>query len=376
MCDTLVALKNSTIDNSIIFAKNSDREPDEPHIGIFIERKTHKEKKVKCTYVEIEQVPQTYACILFKPSWIWGAEMGVNEHGVVIGNEAIFTKSISKEKSLIGMDYVRLALERSQSAKEAVNVIIELLEKYGQGGKCGYKKNLFYDNSYLIADFEEAYVLETAGKDWAYKKVKDIYSISNAMTLRTDYYESSFEKGIDFKNEYEKKLFAKMSFGDFRRNITYSNLKRLYGKIDVKDMIDILRIHNDSKNIINGSLKSICMHSWSLISSETTGSFVVKLKDGEIRIYATLSPRPCSSVFKPIAFDDFLYKENEISSAVNYWSKRRELVLKISKDEELKRKFENARDELEKEILNANFEKEILMKLWDKEDNLVNELLI
>jgi hypothetical protein len=376
MCDTMVALKNSTIDNSVIFAKNSDREANEPHVGIFVERKTHKEKKVKCTYIEIEQVPETYACILFKPSWIWGAEMGVNEYGVVIGNEAIFTKLISKEKSLIGMDYVRLALERSKSAKEAVNVIIELLKKYGQGGKCGYTKNLFYDNSYLIADFEEAYVLETAGKDWVYKKVEDIYSISNSITLRDNYDESSFEKGIDFKEVFEKKLFTKISSGDFRRNITYSKLKSFKGKVDVKNMIDILRIHNVSKNFINGSLKSICMHSWSLISSETTGSFVVKLKDGEIKIYATLSPRPCSSIFKPIAFNEFLYSEDEVSSAENYWNKRRNLVLKISKDEDLKRKFEIARDELEKEILNAEFKKEILMNLWDKEDNLINEFLI
>jgi len=376
MCDTMVALKNSTIDNSVIFAKNSDREPSEPHIGIFVKRKNHKEKKVKCTYIEIEQVPETYACILFKPSWIWGAEMGVNEYGVIIGNEAVFTKLISKEKSLIGMDYIRLALERSKSAKEAINVIIEILEKYGQGGKCGYTKNLFYDNSYLIADFEEAYVLETAGKNWAYKKVEDIYSISNSITLRDNYDESSFEKGIDFKKTFEKKLFAKISSGDFRRNITYSKLKSLQGKIDIKNMIDILRIHTDSKNFINGSLKSICMHSWSLISSETTGSFVVKLKDGEIKIYATLSPRPCSSIFKPIAFNEFLYSEDEVSSAENYWNKRRNLVQKISKDEELKRKFEIARDELEKEILNAEFEKEILMNLWDKEDNLINEFLI
>lgn len=53
--------------------------------------------------------------------------MGVNEYGVVIGNEAVFTKLISKEESLIGMDYVRLALERSKNAKEAVEVIINLI---------------------------------------------------------------------------------------------------------------------------------------------------------------------------------------------------------------------------------------------------------
>lgn len=377
MCDTFIALSNSTKDGSVIFAKNSDREPTEPHLGIFVERKKHNEKTVKCTYIEIEQISETYACMLFKPSWIWGAEMGVNEYGVVIGNEAVFTHQISKEVSLIGMDYVRLALERSKTAKEAVEVIINLLEKYGQGGKCGYTKNLRYDNSYLIADFNEAYVLETAGKEWAYKKVNDVYSISNSLTLRDNFDKSSITEKIDFKEKFEKKIFAKISFGDFRRNITLNELKKLKGNIDVEDMFNICRIHIDSKNIFNGSLKSICMHSWSLISSETTGSFVVKLKDGDIKVYATLSPRPCSSIFKPLSFDkDFLYSESEIHSAINYWSKRRDFVLKLSKNENLKKKFEKDRKNFENEILKINWEKENLMKIWDKEDNLINEYLL
>lgn len=32
MCDTLIALPSATIDGSIIFGKNSDREPNEPLI--------------------------------------------------------------------------------------------------------------------------------------------------------------------------------------------------------------------------------------------------------------------------------------------------------------------------------------------------------
>jgi len=41
---------------------------------------------------------------------MWGAEMGANEHGVCIGNEAIYTKMASdedKEEKLLGMDLVR-----------------------------------------------------------------------------------------------------------------------------------------------------------------------------------------------------------------------------------------------------------------------------
>lgn len=50
--------------------------------------------------------------ILSKPSWMWGAEMGANECGVAIGNEAIWTNdnegdSDPKVKRLLGMDLVR-----------------------------------------------------------------------------------------------------------------------------------------------------------------------------------------------------------------------------------------------------------------------------
>jgi hypothetical protein len=94
--------------------------------------------KVKCTYIEIEQAEETYEVLLLKPYWIWGAEMGCNEYGLNIGNEAVFTKEPNGKESLIGMDMLRIALERCKTSKEAVDLIVQLLEMYGQGGNCGW----------------------------------------------------------------------------------------------------------------------------------------------------------------------------------------------------------------------------------------------
>lgn len=63
---------------------------------------------LQCTYIEVDQVPETCAVVLSRPAWLWGAEMGANEHGVCIGNEAIWGREdISKEEALLGMDLVR-----------------------------------------------------------------------------------------------------------------------------------------------------------------------------------------------------------------------------------------------------------------------------
>lgn len=54
-----------------------------------------------------------------------------------------------------------------------MDVITDLLEKYGQGGQCMEDQSDFtYHNSFLISDRKEAWVLETAGKYWAAERVK------------------------------------------------------------------------------------------------------------------------------------------------------------------------------------------------------------
>ncbi len=148
MCDTVVALGGVTADGVTLFGKNSDREPNEAHQLLRVPADEHPAgSTVKCTYLEIPQVEHTYEVLLAKPFWIWGAEMGANEHGVTIGNEAVFTRVPSDQKpGLIGMDFLRLALERSKTAREALTVTTQLLDQYGQGGNCGFQHQLYYHN--------------------------------------------------------------------------------------------------------------------------------------------------------------------------------------------------------------------------------------
>nr|CAD7602503.1 unnamed protein product [Timema genevievae] len=175
-CDTFVVLPPLTAHGGIVFGKNSDRPNGEVQELVYQPAQEHSAgSKLKCTYISVDQVEQTHAVILSKPSWMWGAEMGANDCGVVVGNEAVWSRITDLEdleEKLLGMDLVRLALERSENAEHAVDVITQLLETYGQGGPCSDTDPFFtYHNSFLIADPKEAWVLETADKEWAAERI-------------------------------------------------------------------------------------------------------------------------------------------------------------------------------------------------------------
>ena len=106
------------------------------------------------------------------PWWVWGFEHGVNEHGVAIGNQAVFSNEpIEEQPGLIGMDLVRLGLERGRTARESLEVIAGLIEAHGQGGAAFGLGAGGYHNSFMLADAEEAWVLETSNRRWAARRV-------------------------------------------------------------------------------------------------------------------------------------------------------------------------------------------------------------
>ena len=166
-CDTSVALPPLTAGNQIIFAKNSDRAVNECQPLHHIPRQSHSAAStLRTQYLEIPQVDTTWEMIGSAPYWLWGFEMGVNEWGVTIGNEAVHTREANHDRALIGMDLVRLGLERARTAEEAVDIIGALIEHYGQGGSCEATHYRTYQNSFIIADATAAWILETAGHRW------------------------------------------------------------------------------------------------------------------------------------------------------------------------------------------------------------------
>nr|XP_020660800.1 secernin-3 [Pogona vitticeps] len=308
-CDTFVALPPATLGNRIIFGKNSDRPSDEVQEIVYFPATTHLPgEKVECTYIEIEQVPETYAVALSRPSWLWGAEMGANEHGVCIGNEAVWGKEeVCDDEALLGMDLVRLGLERADTAEKAVRVIVDLLDKYGQGGNCMESHMAFtYHNSFLLADRKEAWVLETSGKYWAAEKIEGgVRNISNQFSITSKIDREHPElrsyamskgwwdgkKAFDFAGTYSYLNTARMTTTRGRYCEGYKLLKKHEGSITAETMMAILRDKESGINM-EGSFM-------------TTGSMVSILPQ-EPHLpcihFFTGTPDPDRSLFKPFIF--------------------------------------------------------------------------
>lgn len=114
--------------------------------------------------------------------------MGLNECGLVIGNEAEGSRcEAESEDGLLGMDLLRLALERADTARKGIDVITGLLEQYGQNANANHLFDRRYENSFMLVDPKEIWLLETAGRQWAAKKIDDWSAISNCYSIGTDY---------------------------------------------------------------------------------------------------------------------------------------------------------------------------------------------
>jgi len=323
MCDTLAATPAATASGKMLFAKNSDRERNEAQALEVIPRLSHAPgAQLRVTYLEIDQAAQTHACLISRPFWMWGAEMGANEFGVVIGNEAMHSIIPAQRRpALIGMDLVRLGLERAASAAEAAEVIISLLERHGQGGDCGHHGRFYYHNGFVIADPREAYVLETVGRWWALERIESLRALSNALSIaETPSAMSgalrSHAASQGWMDAHGRFNFAARlidpdrdaaSFGRGRSARAAALLAPKIGRVDLADLFSVLRDHgaeaDDDPDWFPTKTRhrSICMHAGpGPRRSQSVASMASDLTQGQITHWVTGTSAPCISLFKPV----------------------------------------------------------------------------
>lgn len=342
-CDTFVALKDVTLTGTTILAKNSDRPEYDCQPLVTQPGARHESKaQLQLEYISIPQVSTTYATVGSQPYWCWGYEEGFNEHGVAIGNEAIFTKTYTENvaasrdghpppRGLLGMDLLRLGLERGRTAREALDVITRLVSRYGQWGSgvpTLADEAGGYDNSYIIADPHEAWVLETVGTRWVARRfTSGVAAISNEPSIRTrwdlaspDLVDYAVDKGWWPKNRRSEFDFA-LAYIDLKTPLQLSHIRvqrvrqlleqKRHGQISPAWMMRILRDHYESTFLegpyFNAALPdflTICMHdspagfTW----GNTASSAVFELPaDPGRRAQLWWSPvTPCTGLYLPV----------------------------------------------------------------------------
>jgi len=351
MCDTFVALSSVTLTGSVLLAKNADTEVNEAqHLLKIPGRDWPEGAQLRLTHRVIPQTSRTHEVVLDKSFWLYGGEIGANEHGVAIGNEAVFSKAEFSSKASQGdgvilIDLLRLMLDRATDRHEAVKIAADLLHVYGQGGNCELRGNSHFDGSFIIADKTGALVLETAGSDWATREVTGFTSISNGYTIGDDWTACSIPgdsgQRLDFAATVGDPGPSAACGAPERRAASYGYLERHKGAISVRTMADILRYTGDEDTYhpAQGERATrVCMHAGPYPSRfwQATGSLISDVRGASIVVWATGTSGPDCSIFKPVFFGvpmpDLGPMPRESDTAGAYWWQHEQLHRRVMAD--------------------------------------------
>ena len=316
MCDTIVVAEPG---RPVWLAKNSDREPDEAQSVEWHPARDHPARSgVSCTHLRIPQVRRTHALVLCRPAWMWGAEMGINERGLAIANEAVFTREAVARIGLTGMDLVRLALERCDDADAGLELMIELLARHPQGGRMGHLDRRFrYHSAFVLADPHRVWLLETAGRYWAARRIEGRFTTSNLLTIGDDFdrihpeaYTNARRRGwcrsahaFDFARSYGDRLYRAAAGGERRRVCSARGVTGLGARLSARDFAELLSDHGGGHPRDGLRMQMTCAHAsfWpTRRAGQTTGSMIASLS-ATPRVWCTGTSSPCLSVFKPVS---------------------------------------------------------------------------
>lgn len=317
MCDTLCVPG----DGRMLFAKNSDRAVGEVQVVEAFGRRTGG-RELATQYLTIPDPAGAVAVIGSRPTWLWGFEHGINEYRVAIGNERVWTArdAESAEPRLIGMDLVRLALERATTAGAALDVLVELLEAHGQGGIAEEASGESYFSSFLVADPSAAWIVETCGTSWAARPATGGGSISNRLSLTDDWARASAD--VAPGSSFQQFIDPAFPTGHADLRLAATGAATRSASADARTLVATMRHHGDhawgavgdpagrsataldpvatADMQLDGTGVSVCMHlrNW----EATAASLVAELPadpDEPQRAWAALGS-PCVSVYLPL----------------------------------------------------------------------------
>jgi dipeptidase len=188
-CTVLIAGKNTTVDGSILFAKTEDDGPRDIDFFWYIARKKYPPGSVIKLQAggTIPQVEETYAYFWDECPRSSFSNGIINEWGVAFGSNGCSSKEdpvdeVEARGDLLngglGFEFRMILAERSKTAREAVMLAAELLDKYGYNAS-GRNLNIVGPN--------EAWQLQMVrGKNYVARKVQgdEEAIIANTFSIR------------------------------------------------------------------------------------------------------------------------------------------------------------------------------------------------
>jgi len=240
---------------------------------------------------------------------------------VAIGNETVFAREPLGDTGLLGMDLVRLGLERGRTATEALEVMTALLEAHGQGGSGHRHLHWPYHNGFLIADPRSAWILETSGRHWVARPVDGVGNISNGLVIGTDWTRGSPDvtsfavaQGwwpatagrVDFAAAYADESGVPPHQCVPRRQRAAALLAEGFGRHEPATFRAILRDHYDAgvvhrpRPFDDPCFFSLCMHADPL--DNTTAAMIARLPTdpAALAVAWVCLGSPCTGAFLPL----------------------------------------------------------------------------
>lgn len=264
-CTTVLIGKDMTADGSVIHAHNEDMGFSAVGRLYSVKGKTHKSgEKLKIPYVTIPQVEKTYqywaSGNAYSSSGLGVSTetrpydyvlVGMNHWGMTMACNWMWSKEENMSEEGIRRYAIRqLILERAKTAQDAVKIIADFIEQYGQADWGGL--------DYALADPNEAWIVETTTHHWVARKIKDdeILVIANRFTIGKDYDKSSkgliefaqkkgwydpSKEDFSFRDAYGRPDKMDQAYDKDRETRVMSLLKEKQGIITPEDLFLVLR---------------------------------------------------------------------------------------------------------------------------------------
>lgn len=338
-CYTVIAGKNVTTDGSVLMGHNED-DWNEQMLSMYIVPATNyaqgemmkiegnasiPQESSSARYFWIEMVAQHYA------------DVYMNEYGVAVVSNRCASKEDREDYTDGGISYAlrRAVAERATTARKAMEMIGELVEKYGYSST---------GRTYSVADKKEAWVVSVVqGRRWIAQRVDDdkvmmipnYYTIDNidlsdsnnfrgssdiiSYATERGWYDSERDGEFSFKNVYsdEKTLNSKNNMGRkwgglrYLAKTKYELTDEFPFQFEPKQKVDVEMITNILSDHFEGTpmdrVKSTNPgdpHSekGSICNLGTQSSVVFQLRDLPANIGAimwTAMYSPCRQVYLP-----------------------------------------------------------------------------